>query len=204
MVWPCFNSLNVTLICVSILSLFLWEVKSHIPLWLCTWGVWIRIPSVFTHVVQPLKIWASAVRIQPVQSLSRVQLSVTPWTAAHQPSLSLTNCQSCSNSCPSSMMPSIPLILCHPLLLLPSIFRIIRVFSNESALRIRWSKYWSFSFSSSPSNEYLGLISLRFLLGLYFIVPIIQIKKRKYWSTDRPNYLLEDASVSKHHSQDWH
>ena len=107
MVWPCFNSLNVTLICVSILSLFLWEVKSHIPLWLCTWGVWIRIPSVFTHVGQPLKIWASAVRIQPVQSLSRVQLSVTPWTAAHQPSLSLTNCQSCSNSCPSSRW-------CHP------------------------------------------------------------------------------------------
>ena len=67
----------------------------------------------------------------------------------------------CSNSCPLSVMPSNHLILCHPLLLLPSIFPSIRVFSNESALCIRWPKYWSFSFSTSPSNEYSGLISFR-------------------------------------------
>ena len=70
--------------------------------------------------------------------------------------------QACSNSCPiKSVMPSSHLILCHPLLLLPSIFPCIRVFSNESALWIRWSKYWSFSFRISPSNEYSGLISFR-------------------------------------------
>ena len=88
--------------------------------------------------------------------------SVTPWTAADQASLSITN----SRSLPKlmaieSVMPSNHLILCHPLLLLPSIFPSIRVFSNESALRIRWPKYWSFSFSISPSSEHPGLISFR-------------------------------------------
>ena len=97
-----------------------------------------------------------------VQSLSRVRLFATPWTAAHQASLSITN----SWSPPKPMtielvMPSSHLILCHPLLLLPSIFPSIRVFSNESALRIRLPKYWSFSFSISPSNEHPGLISFR-------------------------------------------
>ena len=100
--------------------------------------------------------------ISSVQSLSHVQLSATPWTATHQVSLSITN----SRSPPKPMsielvMPSNHLILCHPLLLLLSIFRSIRVFSNESALRIRWPKYWSFSFSISPSNEHPGLISFR-------------------------------------------
>ena len=99
---------------------------------------------------------------QSVQSLSHVQLFVTPWTAAHQASLSITN----SRSLPKlmsieSVMPSNHLILCRPLLLLPSIFPSIRVFSNESVLRIRWPKYWSFSFSISPSNDYAGLISFR-------------------------------------------
>jgi len=87
---------------------------------------------------------------------------VTPWTAAHQASLSITNSWSLLKLMSiESVMPSHHLILCHPLLLLPSIFSTIRVFSNESVLQIRWPKYWSFSFSISPSNEYSGLISFR-------------------------------------------
>ena len=97
-----------------------------------------------------------------VQSLSHVQLFVTPWTAACLASLSITNSQSLLKLMSiESVMPCNHLILCCPLLLLPSIFPSIRVFSNESALRIRWPKYWSFSFSISPSNEDSGLISFR-------------------------------------------
>ena len=97
-----------------------------------------------------------------VQLLSHVQLFVTPWTAACQNSLSFTISQSWLKLMSiESVMASNHLILCHPLLLLPLIFPSIRVFSNESALRIRWPKYWSFSFSISPSNEYSGLISFR-------------------------------------------
>ena len=101
-------------------------------------------------------LWFSSV----AQSLSHVRLFATPWTAAHQASLSITN----SRSLPKlmsikSVMPSNHLILCHPLLLLPSIFYSIRVFPSESVLLIRWPKYWSFSFSITPSNEYSGLIS---------------------------------------------
>ena len=96
-----------------------------------------------------------------VQSLSHVWLFVTPWVAAHQASLSITNSRSSLKLMSiESVMPSSHLILCHPLLLLSLIFLSIRVFS-ESVLRIRWPKYWSFSFSISPSNEYSGLISLR-------------------------------------------
>ena len=96
-----------------------------------------------------------------VQSLCCVQLFVTPWTAAHQASLSITNSPSLLKLMSiESMMPSNHLILCHPLLL-PSVFPSIRVFSSESVLLIRWPKHWSFSFSSSPSNEYSGLISFR-------------------------------------------
>ena len=95
-----------------------------------------------------------------VQSLSRVQLFAISWTAAHQASLSITNSWSLLKLMSiKSVMPSNHVILCHPLLLSPSIFPSIRVFSNESALRIRWPKYWSFSFSISPSNEHSGLIS---------------------------------------------
>ena len=87
---------------------------------------------------------------------------MTPWTTAHQASLSITNSWSLFKPMSiESVIPSNHLILCHPLLLLPSIFPSIRVFSNESALRIRWPKYWSFSISISPSNEYSGLISFR-------------------------------------------
>ena len=87
---------------------------------------------------------------------------MTPWTAVHQASLSITNSQSLLKLMSfESVMPSNHLILCHPLLLPPSIFPRIRVFSNESALHIRWPKYWSFSFSITPSNEYSELISFR-------------------------------------------
>ena len=89
-----------------------------------------------------------------VQSLSRVQLFATPWTAACQASLSINNSQSLPKLMSiESVMPSNHVILCHPLLLLPSVFPSIRVLSNESALRIRWPKYWRFSFNISPSND---------------------------------------------------
>ena len=97
-----------------------------------------------------------------VQLPSRVWLLVTPWTTVRQASLSITNSRSLLKLMSiESMMPSNHLILCHPLLFLPSIFPSIRGFSNESVLWIRWPKYWSFSFSISPSNEYSGLISFR-------------------------------------------
>ena len=107
------------------------------------------------------KLW-KAVQFSSVQSLSRVRLFATPWTIAHQAFLSITN--SWSSPKPMSIelvMPSNHLILCHPLFLLPPIPPSIRVFSNESVLRIRWPKYWSFSFSISPSNEHPGLISFK-------------------------------------------
>ena len=101
-------------------------------------------------------------QLNSVQSFSCVWLFATPWTAALQASPSITNSRSPPKSMSiESVMPSNHLILCCPLLLLPSIFPSIRVSSNESALRIRWPKYWSFSFSISPSNEHPGLISFR-------------------------------------------
>ena len=103
-----------------------------------------------------------SVQFSSVQSLSRVRLFVTPWIAARQASLSITNSwSSLKLTSIESVMPSSHLILCHPLLLLPSIPPSVRVFSNESTLRMRWPKYWSFSFSISPSNEHPGLISFR-------------------------------------------
>ena len=100
--------------------------------------------------------------VSSVQSLSHVWLFATSWIATRQASLSITNSQSLLKLMSTeSVMPSNHLILCHPLLLLPSIFPSIRVFSNESALHIRWPKYWSFSFSNSPSNEHPGLVSFR-------------------------------------------
>ena len=97
-----------------------------------------------------------------VQSFSHVRLFATPWTAARQASLSITNSQSPTKSMSIELvMPSSHLILCHPLLLLPSIFLSIRVFLNESVLRIRWPKDWSLSFNISPSNEHSGWISFR-------------------------------------------
>ena len=107
-------------------------------------------------------ILLSSVQFSSVQLLSHVWLFVTPWTAAHQASLSITNSQSPPKPISLELvMPSNHLILCRPLLLLLSIFPSIRVFSDESALCIRWPKYWSFSFNISPSNEQPGLISFR-------------------------------------------
>ena len=100
--------------------------------------------------------------INSVQLLSHVWLFAVPWTAAHQASLSIIISQNMLKLMSiNSMMPSNYLILCHPLLLLPSIFLSIRVFFNKSVLHIRWPKYWSFTFSICPSNEYSGLISFR-------------------------------------------
>ena len=107
-----------------------------------------------------------------VQSLSCVLLFATPWTAAPQACLSITNSQSWLRLMSIElMMPSNHLILCHPLLLLPSIFPSIRIFSSESVLQMRWPKYWSFSFSVSPSNEYSLLISFR---ADWFDLPAVQ------------------------------
>ena len=102
------------------------------------------------------------IQVSSIQLLSRVRLFVTLWTTARQASLFITNSRSLFKLMSiESVMPSNRLILCHPLLLPPSIFPSIRVFSNESALRIRWPKFWSFSFNISPSNEHSGLISIR-------------------------------------------
>ena len=111
-----------------------------------------------------LKIFSffTKLSISSVQSLSRVRLFATPWTAVRQASLSITNSWSSPKLLSiESVMPSSDLILCHPLLLLPPHPPSIRVFSNESTLCMRWPKYWSFSFSISPSNEQPGLISFR-------------------------------------------
>ena len=111
-----------------------------------------------------LHIGLPSLQFSSVQSFSHVQLFASPRTAAHQASLSITNSPSLLKFMSIELvMLSSHLILYHPLLLLPSIFPIITVFSNESALRIRWPKYWSFSFSISPFNEYSGLISFRML-----------------------------------------
>ena len=116
--------------------------------------------SVLWPCLQPLANYMSSVVV--IQLLSCVQLFETPWTTVHQASLSFTISQSLLKLMSiKSMMPSNHLILCCLLLLLPSIFPSIRVFSNKLALRIKWSKYWSFNFSISPSNEYSGLTSFR-------------------------------------------
>ena len=120
----------------------------------------LQVCSIVTHSLFVKAILH--VSVSSVQLLSCVQLSATPWTAARQASLSITNSRSLLRVMSiESVMPSNHLILCHPLLLLPSIFPSIRVFSNESAFCIRWPKYWSFSFSISPSSEYSGLIFFR-------------------------------------------
>ena len=120
-------------------------------------GEWIHVYAWMSLFAVYWKLWFSS-----VQSLSPGPLFATPWTAAHQTSLSITNSQSLLKLVSiESVMWSNHLILCSPLLLLPPIFPRIRVSSNESVLHIRCSKYWSFSFSISPSNEYSGLMSFR-------------------------------------------
>ena len=149
-----------------------------------------------------------------VQSLSRVLLFVTPWTAAPQASLSITNSWSPPRPMSiESMMPSNHLILFRPFLLLPSIFPSIRVFSNESALRIRWPKYWSFSFSISPSNEHPGLISFRMdWLNLLAVQGTLQesspTPQLKSINSSMLSFLYSSTITSihdhwKNHSLDW-
>ena len=134
-----------------------------------TWSNLVKIHVYYDYYLfckqAPSGIFSNAillVQFSSVQSLSHVWLFGTPWTAARQASLSITNSQSLLKLMSiESVMPSNHLILCCPLLLPPSIFTSIRVFSNESVLHIRWTKYWSFSFNISPSNKYSGLISFR-------------------------------------------
>ena len=135
-----------------------------------------------------------------VQSLSHVWLFATPWTATHQASLSITNSQSLPKLMSiGSVMPSNHLILYHPLLLPPSIFPSIRVFSNESTLHIRWPKYWSFSFNINPSNEYSGLISFRMdwldllaVLGtLKSLLSSTTVQKHQFFGTQLSLYMKE-------------
>ena len=128
---------------------------------LCTYNPTFEVVVVtkWDHVY---KAFIQSLNISSLQSLSCVQLFAIPWTAACQASLSITNSWSLPKLMSNeSVMPSSHLILCHPSLLLPSIFPSIRVFSVESGLRMRWPKYWSFSFNISPSGEHLGLISFR-------------------------------------------
>ena len=147
-----------------------------------------------------------------VQLLSFVRLFATPWTTAHQTSLSITNSQSLPKLISTeSVMPSNYLILCRPLLLPPSIFPSIRVFSNESALRIRWPKYWSFSFNIKPSNEYSGLISFR-MDWLDLLAVHMTLKSLLQHHSSKPSILRRSAFfiiqlshpyVNCHNSENW-
>ena len=156
------------------------------------------------HNDQIQKFWH---QFSSVQLISHVQLFATPWTPACQASLSITNSRSVFKLMSiESVMPSSHLILCCPLLLLPSIFPSIRVFSNESVLCIRWPKYQSFSFSISPSNEYSGLISLRMdwlhLLAVQgTLKSLLQHHSLKFWHTEsiyNEHYSLADGSERLH------
>ena len=150
--------------------------------------VWYHIPICWVH---------------SVQSFSCVWLFATRWMAAPQASLSLTNSWSLFNLMSiESVMPSNHLILCCPLLLLPSILPSIRVFSNESVLQIRWPKYWSFSFSISPSHEYPGLISFRMdLLALPAIQGTLRSLLQHHSSKD--SILWRSALWSISHIHTW-
>ena len=142
-------------------------------------------------VISPPRHPYPAMTISSVQSLSRVRLFATPWTAAHQVSLSIANSQSLLKLMSiESVMPSNHLILCHPLLFLPSIFASSRLFSNESVLRIRWPKYWSFSISITPSNDYSGLISFMIdwcdilqFKGLSRVFSSTTVRKQQFFSS---------------------
>ena len=145
--------------------LFIWRSPQVLGFSLTNPGtcLGLAIQALPPHLPDPSTNWSQEyLQFSSVQSLSHVRLFATPWTVACQASLSITNSQSPPKPMSiESVMPSNHLILCHTLLLLPSIFPSIRVFSNESALHIRWPKYWSFSFNISPSNEHPGLISFR-------------------------------------------
>ena len=127
--------------------------------------MWCFSPDTECELGYSLTKWSwyeHSIQFSSVQSLRHVWLFATPWTAACQASLSITNSWgSLKATSIDSVVPSNHLILCHPLFFLPTIFPSIRVFSNESALRMRWPKYWSFSFNISPSNEHPGLTSFK-------------------------------------------
>ena len=133
----------------------------------CCIAKWFRYISISMYIYRYIHLFLYilfpyGLSFSSIQPLSHVQLFATPWTAARQASQSITNSQSLLKLVSIELVtPSSQLILCHPLLFLPSIFLSIRVLSNESVLHIRWPKYWSFSFSISPSSEYSGLISFR-------------------------------------------
>ena len=134
----------------------------HIYVYICVYVYIYAYMYVYVCTYMCVCVYYLYICISSPQSLSHIQLFVIPWTAACLVSLSVTNSQSLLKLMSiESMMPSNHLILCYPLLLPPSIFPSIRVFSNESVLCIRWPKYWSFSFSICASNEYSGLISFR-------------------------------------------
>ena len=152
------------------------------------------------HHFVHLALTQPCINFSSVQPLSRVWLFATPWTAAHQASLSITNSRSLLKLMSiESVMPSNHLILCCPLLLLPSIFSSFRVFSNESALRIRWPKYWSFSFNISPSNEYSGLISLRMdWLGLFAVQGTLKSSPTTQFNSSTLSFLYSPTLTSIH------
>ena len=142
-----------------------------------------------------LKLFPIMYQIRSDQSLSRVRLFATPWIEARQASLSITNSRSSLRlTSIESVMPSSHLILCHPLLLLPSIPPSIRVFSNESTLHMRWSKYWSFSFSIIPSKEIPELISLR--KGLSRVFSNTTVQKYQFFGA-------QPSSQSNSHIHTW-
>ena len=151
--------------------------------------------------------WKAILHFSSVHSFSRVPLFVTPWTEACQDSLSITNSWSLIKfMCIESVMPSNHFILCQPLLLPPSILSTIKVFSNESALHIRWTKYWSFNFSISPSNEHSGLISFRMTgwtslqsKGLSRVFFNTTVQKHQFFGT-QPLLLQEAVSPFRGHT----
>ena len=156
---------NCHLLVYSFQNLF-WHVTAYLSWWgLSTFQILFIIYIYFLVkyvILYWKKIYLTLVQFSSVQSLSHVWLFETPWTAACHASVSITNSQSLLKLMSiTSVMPANHLTLCHPLLILPSIFPSIRVFSNEAVLHITWSNYWSFSFSISLSNEYWGLISFR-------------------------------------------
>ena len=159
---PCRGTVLIHGYCMALFNVVLWHQIISFPQYQAMGSLLLPPCWFFLLVFFVLLPTSLIMKFSSVQSLSRVQLFATSGTVACQASLSITSSQNLPKLMSiESVMPSNHLILCCPLLLLPSIFPSIRVFSNESALHIRWPKYWSFSFNISPSNEHPGLISFR-------------------------------------------